>query len=166
MDFFDLEMQKKIAEKDLSKGDSIWPTCIVQLPNGQKQALSFPFQNNEEKAYNLLKLRRYIQRVHADSYMLVLEVWVSAEQIPTMTENRQEEVLFAVHDGNEETHYNWPITRNDDGTGMLTEPRDNDMANAQGSFADLFDITVFEQLNTTQKRKLDKVIDKMMKTYH
>lgn len=165
MEFTDLNIQKIIAEKDLKKGESIWPTCVVKFLDGRKEALAFPFHNDGEKEYNLLKLRRYIQRTQVTSYMLVMEVWVSTntEMSPGDSESRQEEVLFVVHNGTTEKHFSWPISRNEDGTGFLTEPRNQDIENVIGGFANLFDTSIFDALSSSQKRRLDKVVSKMLK---
>ncbi|MBO0138605.1 MULTISPECIES: hypothetical protein [Vibrio] len=165
MDFDHFAVIKEKAEFDLANKDEVWPTCWVKKRTGKIIGLAFPFGDDAEKQYNILKLRRAIQKLDATSYLLVLEVWKSSNPniAPRLSDNREEQIMFVINDGvKEETEF-WPISRKEDGSGYFTEPAPNDVDMISGTMANLFDMSDFKTLSYTQKRKIDKAVDKMLK---
>ncbi|MCV3264916.1 hypothetical protein OGZ01_30435 (plasmid) [Vibrio harveyi] len=83
-------------------------TCWVKKRTGKIIGLAFPFGDDAEKQYNILKLRRAIQKLDATSYLLVLEVWKSSNPniAPRLSDNREEQIMFVINDGvKEETEF-------------------------------------------------------------
>ncbi|WP_342609107.1 hypothetical protein [Vibrio tritonius] len=165
MDFEHFTVIKEQAEFDLANKDKVWPTCWVKRRTGNMIGLAFPSGNDAEKQYNILKLKRAIQKLDATSYLLVLEVWTSSipNIPPRLSDSKEEQVMFVLNDGEKEQTEFWPISRKEDGSGYFTEPAPNDVDMISGAMADLFDMSDFKTLSYTQKRKIDQAVNKMLK---
>lgn len=166
MDFESFASIRHSVEFDLANKSEVWPTCWVKSRTGRIIGLAFPFKDDAQKQYNILKLKRAIQKLNASSYLLVLEVWKSSSHNipPHLSDSREEQIMFVKNDGEKQEPEFWPIHRNEDGSGYLTEPCSNDgLKHVSGTMADLFDMSDFNDLPYTLKRKIEKAVDKMLK---
>lgn len=156
---------KEDVEQDLANKQEVYPTCWVRSRAGKLFGLVFPFRDDEEKYYNLMKLKRALQKLGATAYLLVLEVWRSTTPnlAPRLSDTKEEMVMFVINDGQNEEAEFWPISRNEDGSGYFSEPEPNEVQRISGTMANLFDMSDYNALSFTQKRQIEKAVDKMLK---
>lgn len=160
-----IQSHQQVLNQRLKDGTSGTPSMVFEAL-GKMYVLETPFNNDSEKYYLAMAIRKLLSRFQANYYFLCLEVWISGNPNarPSTASDRKEAMVLTSNNGDGDSMDVWLIHRDQQGKPYVTEPekKKHDVG-TKGLFVDLLDPKPYRSLKSSEKRKADKVFNKIMK---